>query len=114
MPTQSVPYDLWGAQRAINSAIGQYLRAQHAKGLVNVATHRPSWGGKGIKVGYETHWGTHQDVILPEVQRLVAEHDFHLNVAIRECNAYEGWKDAPMGPGVDVYVEVALHMWRKE
>lgn len=85
----------------MSDAIAQYLKAQHAKGLIDDVTHPRLSGNINLVANYKTHRGTQQHIIQPEVRRLVAEYDYHINVSIRETVVGE-------------YVEVTLHLWWEE
>lgn len=52
------------------NVIYTYIRAQTAKGLVFEARVNAV---DALQVVYETHWGTHQEVILPEINCLAAQ-----------------------------------------
>lgn len=70
-------------------AIDIYLREQTAKGLV----FEPSGPSQDIfQVGYETHWGAHQEVILPEINRLAAQYNFDVSVDVR-WKTHKGWSE---------------------
>lgn len=102
--------NLWVAGSAMCTAIFRYLYTQYAKGLINGIPQVPKWDGTGdMKIYYETHWGTHRDIILSEVQRLAVEHGFRLDASVRArgVNRHTDF-------GVDDYVEVALHVWWEE
>ena len=87
--------------------IGVYIRVQTAKGLVF-----KSFESKDIlQVVYETHWGTHREVILPEVNRLAAQYGFDVSVDVR-WETHKGWSEGrtPL-EHLQVFLKKTSYVW---
>lgn len=72
-----------------NNGIYTYLEAQKAKGLL----YNLRWGPRNLT--YETHSKTHEQVLLPEVERLAKElgRHFHWRISPLEdtCDGVMVW-----------------------
>lgn len=93
------------------NAVNQYLEAQCAKGLINSIKHITTWAA-GSSVLYETHWGAHQKVVLPEVQRLVAGRGLRLRAMVRTPGLNGSWIAGPTQLEATDYVRVILRIRR--
>lgn len=61
------------AQQLGITVIREYLYTQYDKGLVEAISCAPT-ALKKHRIGYETYWVTHRDILLPEIERIAAEH----------------------------------------
>lgn len=87
--------------------ISLYIKTQHAKGLLNDITHAQI--GRGTRrIGYETYWKTHEEIILLEVERLVAEYRLQLEVSVGVYDSAGRWRWPQGAPKVPDYVGIIL------
>lgn len=85
MPLESTP-----TQSAGGIAVGQYILAQHHKGLVG--NHTYSEGALTWQIALETHFGTYDTVVYPEVVRIAFEHDLWVSAFLGPYDGRGEWQ----------------------
>ena len=96
----------WQQRRGIQR-ISLYVTTQHAKGLLNDISHAEI-GHNVRRIGYETYWKTHKEVILPEVKRLAMEYKLRLEMSVGAYDSAGRWIYPQVEPNVPDYVGILL------
>lgn len=91
------------------NAISQYIEAQQDKGLVFEAHHQSRAQG-GRSISYKTHWGTHRNIIHPEVNRLAIQYSLWLGTQTYALNANGFWTAPHNISGNATYLWVSLRI----
>ncbi len=105
VPTQE---DVRKQRRGVQ-LISLYIDTQHAKGLLNDVSHGEIGLGSR-RIVYETYMRTHIEIILIEVERLVAEYRLRLKEMVWACDATGSWRAPTIKPEISDYVGVRLYV----